>query len=389
MTAIKKKICFATGTRADWGLLSQLAKTLDQREDCDVTVIATNMHLSERYGMTVNDIIADGFTPMSVEMNIDDDSETARAEAMGECMKGFAIAFAEIKPNMLVILGDRYEMLAVASTAAVMRIPIVHIAGGTISEGAVDDSIRHAITKLSALHFTETEQYRHRVIAMGENPDRVINTGAIGVWNICNMKLMDKSELSDSLGFDLSTPYAIATFHPATLDDVDPGESCREMLKALDKFAELNVIITYPNNDARSEGIIREIKNYAQKNPKRVLLIKSLGYKRYLSALKYAEFEIGNSSSGIVEVASFGIPAIDIGIRQNGRDCAESVIHCADSEAAIEQAISKAMSSEFKKFAAECENPYNKPNTLKLMTEAIVKANPEELIRKKFYDIEC
>lgn len=380
-----RKICFASGARADWGLLSSLAKSLSSRDDCQVTVVATNMHLSERYGMTVNDIIADGFAPLRVETDLTDDSERGKAKVMARCLEGFSEIFEQTKPDMVVILGDRYEMLAVASAAEVMRIPIVHIAGGTISEGAVDDAIRHAITKLSALHFTETEEARQRVIAMGENPERVINTGAIGVWNIHNLKLMACDELSREIDFDLSKPFAIATFHPATLDPADPAERCRAMLDALDKFEDLNLIITYPNSDARSAGIINEIENYARHNTQRVRLIKSLGFCRYLSALQFAQFVIGNSSSAIVEVASFGIPSVDIGMRQRGRTAAESVIRCGDSSEEIERAIAKAMSDDFRALAARCQNPYFKKDTLELMVDAIMSADVKQLINKSFY----
>ncbi|MDE6369431.1 MAG: UDP-N-acetylglucosamine 2-epimerase (hydrolyzing), partial [Muribaculaceae bacterium] len=243
----KRKIAIVSSTRADWGLLSPLAKALSQRNDCIVTIIATNMHISQRFGMTVNNIIGDGFNPIKVAIECEDDSAAGRIKAMSQCMTGMSEVFEKLSPNLVVILGDRYEMLAVASSAVMMRIPIVHIAGGTISEGAIDDSIRHAITKLSALHLTETEEYRRRVIAMGEHPSRVINTGAIGVWNINNLKPMTREELSRELNFDLNRPYVIATFHPATLDNTDPGISCRNMLEALDRHPNLNIILTYPN----------------------------------------------------------------------------------------------------------------------------------------------
>lgn len=383
----KRLICIVSSTRADWGLLSPLARELARRDDCEVKVIATNMHLSPRFGMTVNDIIADGFDPVRVAMECGDDSPLARVRAMSECMSSIAGVFADMKPDMAVILGDRYEMLAVASAAAVMQIPIVHIAGGTISEGAIDDSIRHAITKLSAIHLTETEEYRRRVIAMGEDPQRVFNTGAIGVWNIANIELSDRDELSRQLGFDLSKPYAVATFHPATLDDGDPAEQCRAMLDALDRHEDLRVILTYPNNDPGSAAIIDEIEAYASRRRDKVLLVKSLGLKRYLSALHYAEFSIGNSSSGIVEVASAGIPSIDIGIRQQGRAAADSVIHCGNSADEIDRAICKALSREFKELAAKKINPYFKSDTLALMTDAIVNADLASLTSKHFYDI--
>lgn len=382
----RRRICIVTSTRADWGLLSPIAKALNGRDDCDVRIIATNMHLSERFGMTVNDIIADGFEPEKVNMPCEDDSPAARVKAMGICMTGMADVFQKIKPELTVILGDRYEMLAVASAAVVMHIPIVHIAGGTISEGAIDDSIRHAITKLSSIHLTETEDARKRVIAMGENPERVIDTGAIGVWNIRNIPILDRRQLSEDIDFDLSAPFAVATFHPATLDEADPGQQCHEMLSALEREDNLNLLLTYPNNDSGSSKIIAEIKDFASKHPKRVKLVKSLGMRRYLSALEYAEFSIGNSSSGIVEVASSGIPSIDIGIRQRGRLSANSVIHCGNSEAEISQAIKIARSSEFRALAAKRENPYYKPDTLQTMVDTIMSVDLSGLSAKRFYE---
>lgn len=383
----KRLVCIVSSTRADWGLLSPLAKELSRRDGCDVSVIATNMHLSPRFGLTVNDIITDGFNPIRVEMETGDDSPRARVKAMATCMAAMADAFAEIKPDMVIILGDRYEMLAVASAAAVMKLPIVHIAGGAISEGAIDDSIRHAITKLSAIHLTETEEYRRRVIAMGEDPSRVINTGAIGVWNINNITLLNRDELSRQLEFDLSQPYAVATFHPATLDNSDPAAQCRAMLCALDCRRDLKVILTYPNNDPGSASIIDEIESYASLRPGKVKLVKSLGLRRYLSTLHYAEFSIGNSSSGIVEVPSAGIPSIDIGIRQRGRAAAMSVIHCGNTTDEIGRAIDKAMSTDFKELAAKKDNPYFKTDTLQLMADAIMDADLRALSSKHFYDL--
>lgn len=382
-----RRICIATSTRADWGLLSPIAKALASRDDCHVDIAATNMHLSQRFGMTVNDIIADGFEPLRVPMDADDDSDDARVKAMASCMTGFADVFAALRPDMLILLGDRYEMLAVASTAEVLRIPVVHIAGGTISEGAIDDCIRHAITKLSALHLVETEEHRRRVIAMGEMPDRVVNAGAIGVWNIMNMPLMSRERLEADLSFDLGRPFAVSTFHPATLDPCEPAARCRSMLDALDRHPDLRLIITYPNNDARSSGIIKEIERYVSLRPERAMVVKSLGVSRYLSIMQFAEFVIGNSSSGIVEAASLGIPSIDIGIRQRGRTAAPSVIHCGDSADEIDSAIRLARSPEVKVLASRRINPYYRPDTLQVMIDAIMNADPKKLILKTFHDI--
>lgn len=383
-----RKIAVATGTRADWGLLSGIARALDARDDCHVDILATNMHLSERYGHTIDEIIADGFeNPVRVPIPEATDSPADAVVAMARCMEGMAAELSRLAPDMIVILGDRFEMLATATAALMLRIPIVHIAGGEISEGAVDDSIRHAISKMSALHLTATEPYRRRVIAMGEEPDRVINTGAIGVYNIMHEPLMERAKLEESVGLPLPEGSLLVTYHPATLDDGDPGEYCDALLEALDRFPESNVIITYPNNDARGRVIIERIEAYGRKHPGRVRVIPSLGKKRYLSALRCVSAVVGNSSSGIVEVPSMHIPTVDIGIRQRGRLCGKSVIHCGDTADEIADAIAFALSPEGQRQAAEAENPYAKPDTLDIMVRAIAETPIETLRSKKFYDV--
>lgn len=388
-----RKVCIVTGTRADWGLLSPLARRLQQIPDkVQLQVIATNMHLDPAYGMTVGEIEADGITVTErVDMGIETgtDNAAARVRAMALCLQGMADAFERLLPDLLVILGDRYEMLAVASAAAVMRIPIVHISGGEISEGAIDDSIRHAITKLSALHLTATEPYRNRVIQLGENPRRVINTGAIGVYNIMHEPIMSKAELEQSIGLTITDDTLLVTYHPATLDDESStAERCRALLTALDRFPSSPLIITYPNNDTGSRAIIDLINDYATKRPGHVCLVQSLGKKRYLSALRYVAAVVGNSSSGIVEVPSMGIPTVDIGIRQKGRICAKSVIHCGDSADEIYRAIAYALSPSGRALAASASNPYHRPDTLERMVAAIVDTPIEKLRTKTFYDLD-
>ncbi len=346
------------------------------------------MHLSERYGHTIDEIIADGFkNPILVPMPEATDSPAEAVAAMARCMEGMAAELSRLVPDLIVILGDRFEMLATATAALMLRIPIVHIAGGEISEGAVDDSIRHAITKMAALHLTATEPYRQRVIAMGEEPDRIINTGAIGVYNIMHEPLMSRVELEESVGLPLSEGSLLVTYHPATLDDGDPGKYCDALLEALDRFPESNVIITYPNNDARGRVIIERIEAYGRRNPGRVRVIPSLGKTRYLSALRCVSAVVGNSSSGIVEVPSMKIPTVDIGIRQRGRLCGRSVIHCGDSTDEITAAIAFALSLEGQRQAVESENPYAKADTLDIMVRAIADTPIETLRSKKFYDI--
>lgn len=383
-----RKIAIATGTRADWGLLSPIARALAERTDCRVVILATNMHLSPRYGETIREIEADGLTEIRrVVMPAGIETPVETVDAMAACMSAMAHELADLQPDLLVILGDRFEMLATATAALMLRVPIVHISGGEISEGAVDDSIRHAITKMASLHLTSTEPYRRRVIAMGEEPERVINTGAIGVYNIVHTPLLSREELESAIGLALPQGSLLVTYHPATLDDGDVAERCRALLKALDRFPESNVIITYPNNDPRGRVIIDLIEEYGRENSGRVRVIPSLGNARYLSALRYVSAVVGNSSSGIIEVPSMGIPTVDIGIRQKGRLCSDSVIHCGDSTEEISAAIAFALSPEGQEKARTTPNPYAQPDTLEIMVRAIAETPLDRLRTKKFYDI--
>lgn len=369
------RVCIVTSTRADWGLLMPLVRELRYMPEVDLSIAATNMHLLPEFGMTVNEITGAGFSvDERVPMDVAGSDEASRVKAMSRCLDGFADAFQRLHPDAVVILGDRYEMLAVASAAALMHIPIIHIAGGEISEGAVDDSIRHAITKLATFHLTSTEPYRQRVIQLGEDPDRVVNTGAIGVWNTMNIPLIPRKELESDLGFDLSSgPVAVVTYHPATNETATTATmQIEELLAALDDFPQLRYVITYPNNDAHGEEIISHLRQYASLHADRVLLVRSLGMSRYLSMLRVASVVIGNSSSGIVEVPSAGIPTVDIGIRQRGRIAAQSVIHCDTSHAEITRAIRHALSPEMQSLATKCGNPYYRPDTLAIMTRSIL-----------------
>ena len=408
----QRKITIVTSTRADWGLLRPLAAALRSRNDVVLSIIATNMHLDPTYGYTVSEIEADGFrvdarVPMTTEavakafgdeadVNFASDDTAAAGsapdsamhtvEATAVGMAGVARAFARLRPDMVIILGDRYEMLAVATAATIMRLPIVHIAGGEISEGAFDDSIRHAITKLSALHLTATEQYRQRVISMGEDPSRVVNTGAIGVYNLLKETPMSKAELEESIGLPIDRRTLLVTLHPAIMDDAPASRRILALTQALDVFPDSRVIFTYPNNDPDGRIIIREIEAYVARNPHRCVAIPSLGWKRYLSALRYVGAVVGNSSSGIVEVPSTGIPTVDIGKRQRGRMASESVIHCGPDATSIIPAIREALSGQGQQRARRAENPYAKPDTLQIMVEAIMASDPATLRSKRFID---
>lgn len=385
---MKRKVCIATGTRADWGLLSNIAKSLNGRADIELQIIATNMHLSPKFGNTYKEIEAGGLKiNYKVPVETDDDTAFGTIKSMSAIMTGFAKAFEILKPDILVILGDRYEMLAVASTATIYRIPIAHIAGGTISEGAYDENIRHSITKMSHIHLTETEEFRKRVIQLGENPDNVINTGAIGVYNINNMSLLTKKEVEQYIGMKINENTVQVTFHPATLDSSSPETQCRNLLAALDRHPECNIIFTYPNNDTDGKVIIDLLENFVSKNRQRAAIFPSLGMKRFLSLLKYISGVIGNSSSGIVEVPSMGIPTLDIGIRQKGRLAADSVIHCGTSIEEIDKGIKTILSPEFKVRARNTSNPYEQKDTLNKIITAICETPLENILRKPFYDL--
>lgn len=384
---IRRKICIVTSTRADWGLLSGVARELRAYETVELQIIATNMHLDARYGMTVDEIIEDGFkVDERVEMNAGNDSAVETAAATGKCLIGVARALGRLNPDILVILGDRYEMLAVATAATIMRVPIAHIAGGEISEGAFDDNIRHALTKLSALHFTATDAYRNRVISMGENPKYVLNTGALGVYNIIYEPVIPKPDLEKFIGIGINSSTLLVTFHPATMDPVPVKERCEALLQALDGFISSHIIFTYPNNDPDGEVIIKMINEYAARYPGRVAVVPSLGRRRYLSALHFVSAVVGNSSSGIVEVPTMRIPTVDIGIRQQGRIAASSVIHCEGEHDQIHQAISFALSPAGKRLALETDNPYAKRDTVTRIVDTLVHIRLDELYSKRFID---
>ena len=385
---MSRRVCIVTGTRAEWGLLSGIARQLNMCSDIDLQIIATNMHLSDRHGHTIDEIIQEGFkVSAQVPMLDDANSDCDTVRSMAKCMHGMAEAFDNLRPHIVVLLGDRFEMLAVATAATIMRIPIVHLHGGEISEGAIDDSMRHAITKLSALHLTSTEEYRQRVIQMGENPERVINTGAIGVYNVMNVATMTLEQLRESLDFEIDHNTLLVTLHPATLDTTPIRTRCQALLNALDSFPNNKLLITYPNNDPDGMIIIEMIEQYARLHPTRVKLIPSLGLTRYMSALKYVAAVVGNSSSGIIEVPSMGIPTVNIGCRQKGRIAATSVIDCEPDTDSIVQAITKALSDDFKAQAQKTVNPYYRPDTLQLIVKAIATTPIETLHTKHFHDI--
>lgn len=382
-----RKICVVTGSRAEYGILRGLMKAIKDDQELKLQVIATNQHLSKLQGETYKEIEKDGFNiDYKVYMADDEapDNANSIAKAISRGVSGFADAFDALKPDLLLILGDRYEMLAVVSAALIYRIPIAHLHGGEITEGAFDDAIRHAVTKMSHLHFTSTEAYRHRVIQLGEQPDRVFNVGALGVENILMNDFMPKEELEQSLNFLITDKCFLCTYHPVTLSNMSSETQVLNLLDALEDYKDYHIIFTYSNSDTNSQTIIKRIQEYVDRNPGRCMFIPSLGQRRYFSALKYVTAVIGNSSSGIIEVPSFGIPTLDIGDRQKGRIAADSVIHCGYSTEEIKEGIAKIVVYTSKKTA----NPYYKEGTCDAILKVIKTYPLDHIVQKHFYDIQ-
>lgn len=385
-----RKICVITGTRAEFGLLSGLMRLIQQSKDTTLQVVATNMHLSERYGNTYREIEKAGFAidykvPMLDESGAD--NSTATIKAMSRALAGFADAYDALQPDLIVALGDRFEMLCAVETALIKQIPVAHLYGGDVTSGAYDDAIRHSITKMSHLHFTSTEEYRKRVIQLGEQPARVFYVGALGVENIKRVPLMNKSEIEQNLQFDITDRTILVTYHPVTLSDSNPLNDINALFEALDEHPELRVIFTMPNSDAGGQVIAEAIEQYAEQHINRVCAFKSLGMKRYLSVMKYCAAAVGNSSSGIVETPSFHIPTLNIGSRQDGRIAATSVYNCATDKASISSGLGHVLSPEFCAIASKAQNPYEKEGTAQAIFDVISTYPLEGIIQKKFYDL--
>ncbi|MDU9410466.1 UDP-N-acetylglucosamine 2-epimerase [Pseudomonas sp. zfem001] len=356
---MKRKIAVFTATRAEYGLLYWLMKDIQASPVLELQVLVSGTHLSPEFGETWKDVVDDGFViGAKVEMLLSSDTTVGVAKSMGLGMLGFADALTRLAPDVLVVLGDRFEALAMVQTATVMRIPVAHLHGGEITEGAYDDAFRHAISKLSYLHFVAAEPYRQRVVQMGETPERVFNVGAFGLDHMLRTSRMSRQELSESLNFALDKPFFVVTYHPETAFQSDSALEFQELLAALDSFPEHQVILTYPNADNGGRAIIPLLEAYAAADPKRVLAIPSLGFKRYLSAVALSSAVIGNSSSGIIEVPAFGIPSVNIGARQQGRLAADSVLHCKAQVNSIRDSIMMALDDVFAERCRDVFNPY-------------------------------
>lgn len=388
---MKKNICIITGTRAEYGLLYPLIKKISEDDRLNSQLVVTGMHLSPEFGLTYKQIEEDGYKiDEKVEILLSSDTSIGISKSMGLAMISFSEVFDRLKPDMVVVLGDRYEIFSAVSVASISRIPVCHLHGGETTEGAFDENLRHSITKMSYLHFTSTEEYRKRVIQLGESADRVFNVGAIGIENIKKMNLLSKEELEESINFKLDKKYAIVTFHPVTLENNTAKDQFKELLLALYNIKDLKVIFTKANSDTDGRIINKMIDEFVLNDKERFIAFTSMGSLRYLSAIKYSDIVIGNSSSGIVEVPSFNKPTINIGDRQKGRIQAKSIINCKPVRNDIEKAIERALSDEFLENIKDVKNPYGDGNVSDKVIEKIkyFLENDKINLKKKFYDLE-
>ena len=382
-----KKIAVFTGTRAEYGLMYWLLKDIQADLELCLQLIVSGSHLSPEFGNTYDQIERDGFEiDEKIEMLLSSNTAVGVAKSMGLGTIGFADALSRLEPDILVILGDRFEALAIAQVAMVMKIPILHIHGGERTDGAYDDAIRHAVTKLSTFHATSHEVHRKRVIQLGEAPHKVWNVGAIGLEHLSRTKLLSRDELSDSLNFIINAPFFLVTYHPVTLACENAVETFTNLLNALDQFPQHQVILTYPNADDGGREIIQLIEAYARKDAERVFAIESLGQLRYLSALSLTDALVGNSSSGIIEAPAYKKPTINIGSRQEGRLGSESILHCSTEMSDITDAIQESLKNEFLEILARTVNPYGHKEISKKIIK-ILKTDKPSVI-KNFVDIQ-
>lgn len=385
---MKRKICVVTGSRAEYGLLRPLMNGLRAAAGCELQVIVTGMHLSPEFGCTYTELERDGFhIDRKIEMLLSADTPTATAKSIGLGIIGAAEALNDLAPDVLVVLGDRFEIFAVVVAALVAKLPVAHIHGGETTEGAFDEALRHSITKMSQLHFVAAEEYRRRVIQLGEQPDCVFLVGGLGVDSIERLALLSKSSLESDLGIKFGPRNLLITFHAVTLDELESAAQMDELLAALDELPDTGLIFTMPNADSGGRALIRQIDEYVEQRPN-ALAFTSLGQLRYLSLLQFVDGVVGNSSSGLAEVPSFRKGTINVGDRQRGRLSADSVINCAPQRAAIRDALQQMYSPNFQTSLQTVRNPYGDGGAAEKIVE-ILRVHPlKSIVKKRFYDID-
>ena len=386
--SVIKRICVVTGTRAEYGLLRWVMEGIRASQSMELQLIATGMHLSPEFGLTYRDIEADGFRiDRKVEMLLSSDTAAGVTKSMGLGLIGFADALAELKPDLLLVLGDRYEIFAVAAAAMVARIPIAHLHGGESTEGAIDEPIRHSVTKMSHLHFVAAEDYRQRVIQLGEDPQRVFLVGGLGIDNIHKLDLLDRQALEVALAFKLGPRNLLVTFHPATLEHDTAADQMAELLAALETLQETHLIFTMPNADTDGRVLFGQIAAFVSRYPRTAKAFTSLGQRRYLSTVAQVDAVVGNSSSGLVEAPSFRIGTINIGDRQRGRLKAASVIDCGPVRNAIISALNQLYSTAFQQRLVTVVNPYGTGGASDAIVATLEAMPLDGLLKKRFYDV--
>jgi len=382
-----KKICVVTGTRAEYGLLYWLMKEIEEDNGLELQLIVTGMHLSPEFGLTYKEIEKEFKIDKKIEMLLSSDSAIGISKSMGLAQISFAEVYDELKPDLLVVLGDRYEIFSAVSSAMIANIPIAHLHGGETTEGAFDESIRHSITKMSHLHFTATDEYRNRVIQLGEHPTRVFNVGGLGIDNIKKLKLLNRDEFEKSIDFKLNKKNILITFHPVTLENTTAKEQFQILLDVVDELENTNIIFTKANSDTDGRIINTMIDEYVNKNSNKACGFTSLGQLRYLSALQYVDGMIGNSSSGLLEAPSFKIGTINIGDRQKGRIMSDSVICCTPNIESIRDAFKKLYSNEFRKKLLNTDNPYGDGGASKKIKDILRGIDLKDILKKSFYNL--
>jgi GDP/UDP-N,N'-diacetylbacillosamine 2-epimerase (hydrolysing) len=384
-----RRICVLTTTRADYGLLSPSMEALRGCPEIALDLLVTGTHLCPEFGLTVQEILQDGWAiSKRVEMILSSDSPVGIAKSMGLGLISFAEAFQDLSPDLILLLGDRFEAFAAAAAATVARIPIAHCHGGETTEGAVDEAFRHSITKMSHLHFVSTAHHRDRVIQLGEHPDRVFVVGALGLENVHKLTPLSRQQLSESLSMDLDGHFVVVTFHPVTLESSTSHTQMQALLGALDAFPDLKIIITLPNADVDGRVLFDLIDEFVAKNPRRAASFPSLGRLRYLSAVAHSVGVVGNSSSGLLEAPSLQVGTVDIGDRQKGRTRADSVISCAPDTSSITEALARLQSPSFRQHVKTCKNPYWHGCASEKIVEVLSGVSLDNILKKRFQDLE-
>ena len=382
-----KTVCVVTGTRAEYGLLRWVMEGIEKSPSLNLQLVVTGMHLSPEFGLTVNEIKSHGFVvDRSVEMLVSSDTPTGITKSIGLGLTGFADVIADLEPDLVLILGDRYEILAAAISAMIARVPLAHLHGGEATEGSIDEAIRHSITKMSHLHFVATDEYRNRVIQLGEQPNNVYQVGGLGIDNISNLELLDRKTLEESLGFHFKERNLLITFHPVTLESKSSQFQVTELLAALDDLEDTYLIFTMPNSDTDGRILFQQIEKFVSEH-NNASVFTSLGQLKYLSCIAQVDAVIGNSSSGLTETPSFKKATINIGDRQRGRMKAASVIDCLPEHSAILNALEKIYLDEFQKKLKSVVNPYGEGGASELIVEILESAYLDDIVKKSFYDI--